>query len=271
MCLILGVLIIIFGYEVDIKSLRKKLKRSKAQVVTTTNLIIKNKQAVITQDKFHLEKDELPAIPLVKKKALTPDLSVINILHDLEEILFGIKTESNLLEPETIRDNEWFSIYPVKLSFRGEYKALFVLLNRVLQLPYLVVIEELELQQKKDAEVKGLYMHILLAVYKSKYDGIEDMIKKRPAEKLSLKISGKNVFECPERGGNLQMWSSRELRFLGLIKQAQVTFGVLSDPLGGIYRVKVSDVIGDGKSKITAIKERGIFTTNQADNIYREE
>ncbi|MDR1057615.1 MAG: pilus assembly protein PilP [Coxiellaceae bacterium] len=58
------------------------------------------------------------------------------------------------------------------------------------------------------------------------------------------------------------------MRFLGLIRDTQTILGIVSDPMGGIYRVKVGDKIGVSQNRIVAIGERKIVTTNPVDNIY---
>lgn len=234
MSLIIGILIILFGYEFDIRFLQGKLKKSQEQIMVTKELS-RNKKQIISQSKL-TQKDSSMPLP-VKPMVQVSGLEMVNILHILEQLIFEARIETYLFEPKTLRDDKWFTIYPVKLSFSGEYKNLLILLNRILQLPYLVVTEELELQLTQETIVGNdrLNVSVLLTFYKNKYERTEGIIKKLSVKDLSFEVSDKNIFKCSGVAGHLYLWANRELRFLGLIKQAQITFGIVSDPMGGIY------------------------------------
>ena len=119
-------------------------------------------------------------------------------------------------------------------------------------MPYLVVIEDLSLQKKNNEDVDDLQMQILLMIYKNKYMLAEGI------KSWSIPLTIPHIFKQGINSKDLYLWANKELRFLGLIKEAGAVFGVISDPLGGVYRVKVGDKVGLNNSVIAAINECGI-------------
>jgi len=111
--------------------------------------------------------------------------------------------------------------------------------------------------------VKNLIMEVLLSVCKSKLP-IDHNSK--PIV-LSADFLNRDVFKKDDQKRGLHLWPSGELYFLGLIKQKKKVFGVISDPTGNIYQVKVGDKVGIKQSEITAIDAKGIATVNLEDDI----
>ena len=214
------------------------------------------------------QKPKLLLTPTTATKISVPPsrgVEVINILNMLEKAVVAAQVTSILFEPQIIQQDEWFTIYPIKLELKGDYKKLLTFINNVLQPPYLVIIEEFNIQKKKDADEDDLTMQILLMVYKNKYATVKNI------STLSIPTFKRDIFKQEIYRKNLFLWSSKELRFLGLIKQGQMNYSVVGDPLGGIYRVTVGDKIGLKQSEIVAIDKCGIKTTEQAENIHRGE
>jgi len=259
-CLAVGILILILGYGSDIIFLQRKLKFIHKQIVTTRELIQKKKKMVQQNPKL------LPAQYVAKSDELKSGFEVINVLNGLEKAIFEARVEPSLFEPQVSRENEFLIAYPIKLEISGGYKNLIIFINNMLKQPYLVVIEETNLQKKVINNIDNLNMQVLLAVYKNKKIETRSMINKLVS---FIQIPERDIFKQSNIGKNLFLWSSKELRFLGLIKQSGITFGIISDPLGGVHRVVVGDKMGLNQSKITAIDENGVITVNQSENVYR--
>ncbi|HBC71466.1 MAG TPA: hypothetical protein DEG23_03210 [Coxiellaceae bacterium] len=260
----IGILILVFGYGSDIVFLQRKLKLTQKQIVMTRELMQRKKQQV-QQDKFNQQEADFKHT--TKPDELKPGFEVINILNSLEKAIFEAQVEPFLFEPQAIRENEFLVVYPIKVEINGGYKNLIMFINNLLKLPYSVIIEEMDLQKKIVNNLDSLNLRVLLAVHKNKKIKVRARSTvNKPA--LSIQIPQRDIFKQLNRRKNLYLWSSKELRFLGLIKQGQKTFGIVSDPLGGIHRVVVGDKIGLNQSQIMAIDKRGIVTTKQVDNIY---
>ena len=259
-CLAVGILILILGYGGDIIFLQRKLNFIHKQIVTIRELIQKKKKMVQQDPKL------LPAQHVVKSDELKSGFEVINVLNGLEKAIFEARVEPSLFEPQVSRENEFLIAYPIKLEISGGYKNLIIFINNMLKQPYLVVIEETNLQKKVINNIDNLNMQVLLAVYKNKKIETRSMINKLVS---FIQIPERDIFKQSNIGKNLFLWSSKELRFLGLIKQSGIIFGIISDPLGGVHRVVVGDKIGLNQSKITAIDENGVITVNQSENVYR--
>ena len=65
--------------------------------------------------------------------------------------------------------------------------------------------------------------------------------------------------KATDSSANLFLWSTKELIFLGMIKQDKNIYGFVSDPVGVAHRVTIGDKVGLKQKKITAINERGII------------
>ena len=257
--LALGILTMVLGYNADIIFLYKKIEALQKQIANTEKQIQTKRQAISMEQGSKL----LPA-PLAERLVRPASgLEVISILEILENAVVAARVTSSLFESEALQEDEWFLIYPVKLEIKGTYKKLLMFINNVLRLPYLVTIEDLNLQKKKDDDADDLNMLVFLTVYKNKHS-VAGKIKS-----ASIHISERDIFKQEIYKKNLYLWLSKELQFLGLITQAKTTFGVVSDPMGGIYRVTIGDKIGLNQSKITAVDECSITTTKKEDNIYR--
>lgn len=109
---------------------------------------------------------------------------------------------------------------------------------------------------------------ILLKIYQSQRELSKNKIYSQLLiNQSSIDIPERDIFKLSTVAMSLDLWSSKELAFLGLVKQGELTLGIVSDPLGGIYRVAVGDRIGLNQSKITAIDKHGITTVNRTDNL----
>jgi Tfp pilus assembly protein PilO len=256
---IFSVLVAAIVYITDINFLYKKLAMTQKQIT-----VIK-KEIGITQQKQKLPRSLSIEHQVVRGVHMIPELELVSVLDDLGKEMAASQVAARVLEPLPIQQNENFIIYPIKLELDGGYKSLFMFINRVLRLPYLVVVEDLDLQKNKDEGLEDLNLQTMLMIYKNKY------IMDKNAKSVELSFAKRDIFK-PEIGRtNIYLWSSKELRFFGLIKQAGLVFGVIGDPLGGIYRVGVGDKIGLNRSVIVGISECGITTTKQTDAIYSGE
>lgn len=233
------------------------------QIVGVKKQIIAKKEEV-QQKKSAQQKSKLLLTQVAEKTVrLSSGIEVINILSILEKAVVGAQITSTSFEPQAVQQDEWFMVYPIKLELEGDYKKLLIFINNVLQLSYLVAIEDLNIQKKKDDDRDNLIARILLVVYKNKHTVARDI------SNLFIHVSERDIFKQEIYRKNLFLWSSKELRFLGLIKQGQMNFGVVSDPLGGVYRVVAGDKIGLNQSEIIAVDKCGITTVKMTENIYR--
>lgn len=253
--LILGILFIISGYKVDLSFSYKKLFLIEKQIATIKNQL-QTKKMLMQQNRSRFETQFIP---------LVPDRGIADILDPLEKALATAQVDLNSIEPQEAKENQWVKIYPIKVEIKGEYKNLLQLINQLLHLPVLTTIEDLNLQKKQEEKNnENLCLQILLMVYKNKYRTVQNPTN------LSIPLSRRDIFKPEISAKNLNLWSTKELCFLGLIKLGKMVLGIISDPLGEIYHVKVGDKIGLNQSEIMAIDAAGIRTTEQSDYILRE-
>ncbi|CAL7961940.1 conserved hypothetical protein [Gammaproteobacteria bacterium] len=251
-CLGVGLLTLILGYMVDINFLQKKLHLVRKQKIKTSQLLQIKRQE--TQG-FKVEQQHV-----AKLKRFNNNFDITDILNGLEKAAAYPQVELQVLEPQAIKEDEAFIVYPVKLAIAGQYKSLLGFINTMFKQPYFIVFEELILQ-KKEGDNKGdeLNMQILITVYGNKMLISENEISKSsPIDNSVINLPENDVFTKAIGKTNLFLWASRELTFLGMIKQEQNSYGFVSDPMGGVHRVIIGDKIGLKQSKITAIDERGI-------------
>ena len=253
----LGILVVALGYGLDINFLYKKLAATQRQVATL------KEQVRLAQQKLTL----LPVSPVKqsgeKTIRLVPELEVVDILSILEKEIVAAKIAPGLFEPGRAQENGKFIVYPIKLELVGEYKNLLMFINNLLKDQSLITIEELSLQKKKEEGGDNLHLQVLVVFYKSKH------VYERNSKEVSIPVFERDLFKPGVGKKDLFLWSSQELNFFGLMKQAGIVFGVIGDPVGNIYRVKVGDSFGLNRSVITAISECGVKTARQADNIQR--
>lgn len=266
-CLLIGILVIVFGYVGDISFMRKKLKSIRKQVITTEELIHNKKQAAQKTELIFKDAKLLPANGEVKSSNNLPDLGVIDVLTNLERWIAEAQIELSLLEPQVIREDEWLMVYPVKLEVRGGYKRLLKFINDVLRQPHLTVIENVVIQRNGLNSGSNLSMKISLAVYRKKKSAMHPVDQEVVSKVVPIQIPEGDIFKKPDISMGLFLWAGRELVFLGMIQREGKTFGVVSDPMGGVYKVTIGDSIGLGQGKITAIDRRGIVTSNLSDNV----
>jgi Tfp pilus assembly protein PilO len=249
-CLGIGFLALILGYTTDINPLQSKLQHGREQKIKLKQML---------QNKTH-EAQKIKISP-TQDAALfqkpVGDFSIADILNNLEKASFDSHAELQLFEPQPVKEEDSFTIYSVKLEAHGPYKKLLGFINNILKQSYFALFEELILQKKSvDDGNNELNLQASLVIYKNKKP-TENAIKNN-----LISLSERDIFVKATSKVNLFLWSNKELRFLGLIKQNQNIYGFVSDPMSMIHRVAVGDKIGLKQSKVIAIDEHGITTTD---------
>jgi Tfp pilus assembly protein PilO len=255
----IGLLALFLGYMTDMKFLQEKLCAAKKQKIKISQLLQHKNQATqgapAEQQKIENPQTQYAA----KLKQFAGDFGIADILNALGKAAVHSQIELQMLEPQTNKEDEFFIIYPIKLEIGGSYKNLLEFVNNVFNQPYFIAFEELALQKKaNDDGGDELNMQVLITVYRNK---MPVKTSEAPLQNNSaINPPGNDVFTKTITKTNLFLWATKELTFLGMIKQNQNTYGFVSDPMGGIHRVAVGDKIGLKQSKITAINEHGITT-----------
>jgi len=261
-CVGIGALVLMLGYTTDIKFLQKKLHLAREQK-TKMEQLLKNKKPMVSKIGGEIPKKTFVA----KLNQFVGDFGVADILNSLEKASTNSQVELRLLEPQAIKEDQGFVLYPIKIEICGQYQNLIGFINNVFKQPCFAAFEELVLQKKAGDDEK-LSMRALMVVYKNKMP-VEKTAASEPAptENDAITLPERDIFTKTTSKTNLFLWASRELSFLGLMKQNWVVYGFVGDPMGGIHRVVVGDKIGLKQSKIVAIDERGIIVANKADNV----
>lgn len=258
----IGLLALVLGYMTDIRFLQKKLCTAKKQKIKISHLL-QNKNRTTQEIQLKQQNFEIKQTQYATKlKQFTGDFDTTDILNLLEKSAIHSQIELQTLEPQTSKEDEFFIIYPIELEISGAYKNLLEFVNSVLKQPYFIVFEELNLQKKASKDGGDeLKMQALIAVYRNKMPAkiSEPLLQNNTA----IILPENDVFTKTIAKTNLFLWATKELTFLGVIKQNQNTYGFISDPMGGVHRVAVGDKIGLKQSKITAIDEHGIATENK--------
>ena len=231
--------------------------------VKLTNL---NKEGGALQKELRTKKQEIYQHQLQRPPAQSPEPStkidsareLINILDLIEKATNVTQVTPHIFEPviDNVIDeeNRWFTSYKIQLEVVGTYADLVSFINHVLQLPYWIVIENCNLQKANETDGALLKMQLLLTIY------INISTTAQNIKKMVIPAAKRDVFQQEPYTKNLHLWSIDELQFLGSIRQEGTTLGVISDPLGGVYQVKINDKIGLNQAKVVAIDERGIIT-----------
>ncbi len=253
-----GVGVVVLGYLADIRILYKKL-----EAVQRYNLAIKE-QVQVAQAKLKLLRTPVMANKSQRAVPVVAELETINILGVLEQEIIAARVTPLLFEPKAVQHNANFAMFPVVLELSGTYKNLLIFIDKVMHLPYLVGVEELNLYKKKYGEAEDLQMQIFLTIYKNK-SGLASDIKQ-----WSIALTARDIFQQAIIKKNLSLWAKKELRFLGLIREADEVWGVLGDPLGGVHRVKIGDRVGLEASIVTAIGESSITTDKDKSYILQQ-
>jgi Tfp pilus assembly protein PilO len=251
----LGVIVIVIGYAMDIRFLYKELEVKRKQYI-----ILKEK-IQDGQKKLELLLNQVPSKPIEKAQPPITEIETINILSAFEKEILAANVVGILFEPGIVEQNENFLIIPFKLAVEGKYKDLMIFINNIFRLPYVVVIDDVDLQKKKEEDDEYLKMQIMLSIYQNKKGG------ELRLENCAITQAKRDIFNPDTSKKDLLFWANRELKFLGLIKENKTILGVLSDPFGGIYKVKIGDHIGLNKSVVVAITEDGITTNKKEDDL----
>ena len=245
---------------VDINFLQKKLHFVREQKIKTSQLLQVKKQETQGSNIEQQKNETVQMQQVAKLKQFNNNFDITDILNSLEKAAVHSQVELQALEPQITKEDEVFIVYPVKLTIVGQYKNLLGFINTVFKQPYFIVFEELILQ-KKEGENKSdeLNMQTLITVYRNKMLIPETATSKSsPIDNGAINLPENDIFTKAIGKTNLFLWASRELTFLGMIKQEQNIYGFVSDPMGGVHRVVVGDKIGLKQNKITAIDEGGI-------------
>lgn len=263
-CLVIGLSTLILGYAADIKFLQKKLYFVREQQIKTRKLLqVKKREMQVSQ--VEKQKSEIVSKQYAAKiKRFNKNFDVADILGCLEKAAVESHVELQALEPQTIKEDKIFVVYPVRVAVTGEYKSLLMFINAMFKQPYFVVFEELTLQKKEnDNGSDALNMQTLIAVYKNNFPIAENATNEPlPPNNSAIKLPESDIFTQAIGKTNLFLWASRELTFLGMMQQGQNVYGFISDPTGEVHRVVVGDKIGLKQSEITAIGEHGITTAD---------
>lgn len=253
----IGLLALVLGYMTDIKFLQEKLYAAKKQKIKISQLLQhKNQSAGWTP--AEQQKTESSQIRYAAKlKQFAGDFGIADILNAIEKAAVHSQIELQMLAPQTNKEDDFFIVYPIKLEINGPYKNLLGFVNSVFKQPYFTVFEELVLQKKaNNAGGDELNMQVLIAVYRNKMP-----VKTNEASlqnNVAISLPESDIFTKTIAKTNLFLWATKELTFLGMIKQNQNVYGFVSDPMGGVHQLAVGDKIGLKQSKITAIDEHGI-------------
>lgn len=259
-CLGVGVLVFLLGYATDINFLQKKLHLVKEQGIKTSRLLQHRNK------KMQISKTEPQT---VTNKQWAHDFDITDIFNDLEKASTHSQVDLQMLEPQAVKEDEFFVTYPIKIEINGQYKNLLKFMNSMFNQPYFIAFEELTLQKKVGNSMSdGLNMQTLLIAYKNKMA----IIKNAPSEQsctnnIVISEPENDIFAKSTGKISLFLWASKELTFLGAIKHGKDIYGFVSDPVGTTHKVAVGDKIGLKQSKITAINEQGITTENKADSV----
>jgi Tfp pilus assembly protein PilO len=265
-CLGVGFLCLMLGYVADITFLQKKLYHVRQQKEEAIQrLQSKPQEPKAEQQKIEILREQY----ITKLKRFVGVFDLADILTGLEKASVNSQVELHAVEPQAAKEEGAFVVYPVRLDLCGQYKNLLGFINDMFKQPYFTVFKEVTLQ-KKIASEEGdeLSMQALILVYENK----------KPREKHTdsnasftrgavIGLPGRDLFTKTTSEVNLFLWSSKELSFLGLMKQNMRIYGFVADPLGGVHRVVVGDKIGLKQSKIVAIGESGIVAADKANNI----
>jgi Tfp pilus assembly protein PilO len=96
-----------------------------------------------------MAKEKLKLLRMSSKKSTSenekivrsiPELEIITILNVLEEEMVAAQVSATLLEFAAIQQDEYFTIYPFKLELNGRYQNFLIFINKIMQLPYLIVL-----------------------------------------------------------------------------------------------------------------------------------
>lgn len=261
----IGLLILILGYAADIRFLQKKLGVVLAQKIKISQLLqnTNKKTKGLNKPRARQQKIKSPQT----QYGWTCDFDSADILNDLEKAAADSQVSLNMIEPQTIKEDEFFVVYPIKIEIAGQYKNLLALINYIFKQPYFIALEELNLQKRaNDVVGNELEMQVLINIYKNKMPQTEIVAMNN----LAINKPENDIFSKAVGKVNLFLWANRELNFLGTIKQNEGVYGFVSDPTGAVHRVAVGDKIGLKQSEIIAIDERGIKVKNSS-GIYRRE
>jgi Tfp pilus assembly protein PilO len=255
-----GLLLLILGYVADINFLQKKLHHAHAQKTKISQLAQVKRQETQGAKTEQQKPEAVQMQHAAKLKPFNKNFDITDVLNSLEKAAAYSQVELQALEPQSIKEDEVFTAYPVKLALVGQYKNLLGFVNAAFKQPYFVALEELLLQKKEEGN-KGdeLNMQTLVTAYRSKIPIPENItIDSSPIDNSAINLPKNDVFTKKLGKTNLFLWANKELTFLGMIKQEQNIYGFIGDPLGGVHRVVIGDKIGLKQSKITAIDERRI-------------
>ncbi|MEI8054728.1 MAG: pilus assembly protein PilP [bacterium] len=246
-----ALLSLVLGYVADINFLQKRLYLVREQKIKTSQLLQVKRQEI--------QKEIAPVRYVAKLKWFNNSFDITDILNSLEKAVTYSQVELQVIEPQAIKEDDVFIVYPVKLTIVGQYKNLLGFINAVFKQSYFIVFEELILQKKEDNKGDELNIQALITVYRNKTLIPEGATKESlPLSDSVVKLPEHDVFMKAIGKTSLFLWAISELTFLGMIKQGQNIYGFVGDPAGGIHRVVVGDKIGLKQSKITTIDERGI-------------
>lgn len=257
-----GVLLVMLGCIVDIMVLQKQLRSINAQQVNANWLLQSKHQALLAAK---TEQSQYQA----KLKQWSYKFSTGDILNAVAKAAVDSQVRLDIIEPQPNNNDEFFIMFPIMLKLSGQYKDLLVFINHVFKQPFFMAFEELRIQKKDNHDVNNeLDMVVLLTAYRSKISATEHVdTKPVPISNVAIHLPANDIFDKSIGATNLFLWATKELSFLGIIKQGQNIYGFVSDPMGGTHQVMIGDKIGLKQRKIVAINDRGILTTHKADDI----
>lgn len=265
-----GLFTLIVGYVIDIRFLQMQLHRAEVKQVRLKRLIKNRDQEAHKLKIGGATRETLLTPGAIKLSSFNGDFNIVDIIKILEQATNNSQTQLQLLEPQAIIEEEALVIYPIKLEVSGCYMNMVNFINSIFKQPYFVVFKELELQRKGN-DNEELRMQALLMAYKNKIPLPKSTVNEQLLSNNAIKTPERDIFTKTVGKVNLFLWSCSELRFLGILQQGQITYGIVSDPLGNIHRVRVGDKIGLKESKVITINKQGIATINKSENIFREE
>lgn len=152
----------------------------------------------------------------------------------------------------------------INVSTCGTYQQLVQFTQLLTQIPYPLEFNALSLTPSTTSSLLALHAHCI--VHPTPF---ATEAPYHPTFVLPKNLDLRDPFSMNEKNLPLTVWSSNALHFIGIIKQNEKIWAIITDPNGVTHHATLGTPIGLDQSLIIKITAEEITTKNPNANLYR--
>lgn len=260
---LVGYVLVIYNSQLESTALRAKLLATNSRLMKMTQVITATKN--VQYEIAHYSK--IDGYLLHK---LSEQLSFAELLQVVAELAKKSQLELREVRPGEMRQANGFKVFPLELTFFGDFSSVLSFCEQMLQAKYFLAIDSMQISVGDN----GLLLNVAITGYQSLNNTAlptEYFLPQVPTHAFHRNF--RDPFVMPVQNeirvsSDVTQIPCNDLQYLGMVQQKANTEAIVVDSKGVSYRVRVGEIIGNKKARVVKITEDAIITNDVSQNIY---